>query len=267
MTLTQAQFLKTSSAHLFFEMAGQGFPLVFVHGLGIDRRCWEPQWAHFAARYQVIRYDVRGFGQSTYVGEPLPHAPDEDLQAILDSLNIEKAHLVGLSMGGNVVLGFAARHPQRVAKLIAVDADVQGFADYSEDFRQMFREVYQTGREKGPLKAKLAWAKNPLLQPVVVNAHTQSLETMLRDYSGIHLTDPRLLPAYQPPTCQLLSHIKAPTLVVTGEQDIEDFQQMADFLMENILSSQRVKIENAGHMPNLENPETFNQVLEEFLNT
>lgn len=258
-------FLTLKGVDLYYEIAGEGFPLVFIHGLSIDCRMWNPQFEHFASDYQVIRYDVRGFGKSLFKGEAHEHIAADDLRDLLDHLKIEKAHIVGLSMGGNIALSFAATYPERVSKLVAADADVQGFTEYTPEFRQLLGGIFKIGAEQGILKAKLAWAKNTLLQPVVLNEHTQFMEVMIKDYSGAHFSNPKFLPISKPPTAQILDRIKASTLVLVGEKDITDFQRMADFIHQKVLNSKKEIILNAGHMCNLEQPEAFNEKLGKFL--
>jgi pimeloyl-ACP methyl ester carboxylesterase len=258
-------FLALEGVKLYYETIGEGFPIVFIHGLSVDCRMWNPQIEYFAKDYQVIRYDVRGFGKSVFEGDAHAHIAADDLRDLLDHLEIKKAHIVGLSMGGNIALSFAATYPERVEKLVSADADVQGFTEYTPEFRQVLGDVFKIGASAGGLKAKLAWAKNPLLQPTVQNEHTKIIETMIRDYSGAHLTNPKFLPTSKLPTAQILDKIKANTLVVVGEKDITDFQRMADFIHQSIAHSQKEIIKNAGHMPNLEKPEAFNEVLGRFL--
>lgn len=257
-------FLNLEGAKLHYQIKGAGFPLVFVHGLSVDKRMWTPQVDFFAQHFQVISYDVRGFGKSHFTGEAHPHIAADDLKALLEHLGHSKVNLVGLSMGGNIALSFAEKYPESVHKLVAADSDVQGFDNYTDEFKQLLGTVFKIGAEKGGLKAKLAWAKNSLLQPAVQNEHTALMEIMIKDYSGIHLTHPKLLPAAVPPTVQLLDKITAPTCVIVGEKDIEDFQRMADFLVKNIAKVEKKIIKNAGHLSNLEQPEAFNAVLQAF---
>ncbi len=86
----------------YYEIAGSGTPLILVHGFSLDRRMWDDQFAVLAESYRVVRYDVRGFGQSVDIPTD-PYSYPADLLGLMDALNIEKAHLVGLSMGGAIV--------------------------------------------------------------------------------------------------------------------------------------------------------------------
>jgi pimeloyl-ACP methyl ester carboxylesterase len=257
-------FAEINGANIHYQTLniGNGFPLVMIHGLANDLRVWQNQFEYFSQFFKPLVYDVRGFGQSIPTEE---HIAADDLKALLDYLNIEKAHIMGVSMGGNIALNFAQAYPERVAKLVAVDADIYGFDDYSAEFKQLFQEVYELGREKGALKAKLHWARSPLLQPKIISEYTKLIELMIREYSGMHLTDPKLLPGTKWLTFSQLENILAPTLVIVGEYDIIDFQKMANVLSQRIPNVIKVVIPQAGHQPNLEAPEVFNEIVRNFL--
>ncbi len=105
------RFVETDGARLYVETAGSGFPLVLVHGFSLDTRMWDDQFEHLAQDYHVIRYDMRGFGQSSLpTQESYPHG--EDLHALLVHLSVEAAYLVGQSMGGECVVDFALTYPE-----------------------------------------------------------------------------------------------------------------------------------------------------------
>ena len=116
---------EVNGAQIYYEVAGEGEPLVLVHAGIADSRMWEGQVAAFAERYRVIRYDLRGFGKSEMVEGPFSH--QEDLCALLDALGVERAHLVGCSMGGGAVLDFALEYPERVGNLVLVGSAISGF--------------------------------------------------------------------------------------------------------------------------------------------
>lgn len=132
--LRETGMAEVNGARIFYEVAGEGEPLVLVHAGIADSRMWEDQLTAFAARYRVIRHDLRGFGMTAMVEGPFSH--HEDLRALLDSLDVERAHLVGCSMGGGAVLDFALEYPQRVGNLVLVGSAVGGFAPDIDPPRQ-----------------------------------------------------------------------------------------------------------------------------------
>ncbi|TMF47254.1 MAG: alpha/beta fold hydrolase [Chloroflexi bacterium] len=97
-------YIETNGTKLYYEVMGEGHPLVLVHGGYMDRRMWDDQFAEFAQYYRVVRYDVRGFGRSEL--PQVPYADRQDLQALLTSLGIEKTYLLGLSLGGMIAIDY-----------------------------------------------------------------------------------------------------------------------------------------------------------------
>src|SRR5260370_38118700 len=117
-------FVETNGTKLYYEMMGEGHPLVLLHGGYMDRRIWDDQFAAFAQNYQVIRYDIRGFGKSAL--PQVPYADWQDLFNLLTFLDVEKAHLLGLSLGGVIALDFTLMYPEMVDALILVGSPVPG---------------------------------------------------------------------------------------------------------------------------------------------
>ena len=131
---------------LYYEVTGDGPPLVFLHGFSVDHRMWDSQVDFFAQHHQVIRYDLRGFGRSSLPTEPYAHV--DDLRALLDHLQLTQATLVGLSRGGSVALDFTLTYPQRVDKLVLVDSVLGGYR-WSTEQRQLDQAVWETARTEG----------------------------------------------------------------------------------------------------------------------
>ncbi len=121
---TETGFAEVNGARLYYEVAGAGHPLTLIHAGIADHRMWDDQFAAFAARYRVIRYDLRGFGQSTL--PPGPFSMVDDLRGLLASLGVERTYLLGCSMGGGIALDFTLTHPDQVDALILVGSGVSG---------------------------------------------------------------------------------------------------------------------------------------------
>ena len=113
-----------NGASLYYEILGEGEPLVLLHAGIADRRMWDEQFGAFAERYRVVRYDRRGFGRSALVEDPYSH--HDDLRGLLDHLGIERASFVGCSMGGGAVIDFALSNPERARALVLVGSAVSG---------------------------------------------------------------------------------------------------------------------------------------------
>jgi pimeloyl-ACP methyl ester carboxylesterase len=244
-------------------MAGSGHPLVLIHGFTLDTRMWDDQFEVFAERYQVLRYDLRGFGKSA-VPTDAPYTHPDDLHALMTHLGIEHAYIVGLSLGGAVAVDFAVTYPEATDILIPVDAALIGGYEWVEG--RPSSAVSAQAQQAGLQAAKTFWLQHPLFarareQPAVA----ARLAAMVEDYSGWHLIneDPgRLL---EPPAIQRLATITAPTLVIVGEQDVLDFHRVADIMVERIAGAKKVVMLGVGHMANMEDPERFNEIVLGFL--
>ena len=122
--MASSGFVDVGGTSLYYEVAGAGAPVVLVHGFGLDRRMWDEQVDVLAERFTVVRYDLRGFGRSN--AERVEFWPTEGLRALLDFLKVERATLVGLSLGGIVAADFASEHPERVERLVLVGSGLRG---------------------------------------------------------------------------------------------------------------------------------------------
>jgi len=118
---------KVNGTQLYYEVAGQGPPLVLMHGFLLDTRMWDDQFATFAQQYRVLRYDARGFGKSALPTEEL-YLHADDLKALLKYLELPQAHLVGLSMGGGIATDFAILYPELVRTLTVADPLPNGYS-------------------------------------------------------------------------------------------------------------------------------------------
>src|SRR5436309_11448713 len=132
--MTQTGYAELNDTKLYYEVAGEGHPLVLLHGGLVDRRLWDDQFTVFAQHYKVIRYDMRGYGDSGLLKrDTKPYSLGKDLYALLQFLGVEKTYLIGLSMGGGLAIDFTIKHPEMVDALITVGAGVSGFTFEDSD--------------------------------------------------------------------------------------------------------------------------------------
>ncbi len=257
-------YADVNGTKLYYEIAGTGTPLIFVHGFSLDHRMWDDQISAFTDSYRVVRYDVRGFGQSADVPTD-PYSSPADLLGLMDALNIEKAHLVGLSMGGAIVVDFTTDYPDRVLSLTPVDAPLGGM-DWTTDFPARMGAAAALANESGIEAALKPWLEDPLLAPAMANTDcAPALKEIIGDYTGWHWTSGAKGLSGDTPTIQLLDKISVPTLVVVGEHDLADFHGAADIMEANIPGARKVIVSGVGHMSNMEDPTGFNTLLAEFL--
>ncbi|WP_428664103.1 alpha/beta fold hydrolase [Runella sp.] len=257
-----------ANTKLYYEVEGKGEPVVFIHEMALDTRLWNAQWKAFARRFKVIRYDIRGFGQSARARDP--HNPCEDLKALLDYLNIQKVNLIGLSLGGNVALSFAEKYPERVLKIVTADTNLDGFKDYTRQLSAAVENIIDLASHQGwHDEQQNVWLRSPLMRLYAADDKTIiNLSEMIADYHGDHFINPRIDPTFGTPrTIDLLSTITAPTLVLVGEKDEESFHRMATLLAEKIPNVRKVIIKGAGHLSNLDKPKVFNKLAISFLIT
>lgn len=261
--MIHADFVAVPDGRLYYEAAGEGPPVVLLHGFSLDRRMWDAQAALFAQTYTVIRYDRRGFGRASLPIAPYSHVAD--LQVLLDHLQITRTALVGLSRGGSVALDFTLTYAARVEKLVLVDS-VMGGHRWSDEYRALDKTVWETARIQGVSAGRAAWLAHPLFAPAFAqSAVGESLRGMVNDYSGWHFVNRDLEQRLAPPAAQRLYEIDCPTLIIVGERDLPDFQQIADDLHAGIAGAQKVILPGVGHMANLEAPARFAELVGAFL--
>ena len=259
-----AAIAAVNGTQLYYEDAGHGAPVVLIHGLGLDRRMWDDQFEALADRYRVIRYDLRGFGKSAHPNESAFRNVD-DLRALLDYLEAPKAHMVGLSMGGNVALHHALLHPDATLSLVLVDSALDGHP-WSAEWDQSLDAISEHAQVAGAKAGNERWLAHDLFAPARERASVRAkLAQIVGDYSGWIWLNESSAQGIKPRSIERLPEISAPTLVIVGKRDIIDFQTIADTLARGIPRARKIVIEGAGHMSNMENAEEFNSILFSFL--
>jgi 3-oxoadipate enol-lactonase len=249
---------------IHYERAGQGPLLALLHGIGSNARSWAHQLQALAAEYDVVAWDMRGYGSSD--DPPAPYSMAEvadDLAGLLDHLGFSKAHVCGLSMGGVIAQEFYGRHPDRVRSLILADTNA-GQGRLSEEERQarLAQRMAGAAEPSGLARQRTPMLLSPAASPEVV-AEAESI------MAEIHPEGYRLAATAFAETdeTEVLPRISVPTLVVWGEFDSVVSREEVDYLAQNIRGAQFEIIPKAGHLSNLENPEAFNAAVRRFLAT
>ena len=253
-----------NSTHLYYEQVGTGYPLVLIHGFTLNTQMWEDQFSVFAQNYRVIRYDMRGSGQSAMPTEE-PFTEVDDLLALLDALGVSRAIVLGLSRGGSVAIDFALAHPERIYALVLVDPALGGW-HWSEDFSQSMRELEITARTQSVDMARQRWLAHPLFLPVRERPElAKQLAKIVASYSGWLWLQASSERDTDLPTPRPLEQISVPTLLIMGERDIEEFQAIANHIADTIPHLTKIVLPSVGHMSNMEAPEIFNEAVLGFL--
>jgi pimeloyl-ACP methyl ester carboxylesterase len=258
------RFAEVNGTRLAYQESGAGYPVVLIHGFSLDRRMWDDQVPELEKRVRVIRYDMRGYGQSDLPGRE-PFTAAGDLKALLDHLQVERTVLIALSLGGTVALQFAQACPEMAQALVLIDATVGGWT-WSGEWLAEQKGIWTLGQEKGVEAARERWLAHALFAPAMEQPGVAArLRTMVSEYSGFHFAhhDPQQWP--DPPALVRLGEIRCPTLVIVGERDVPDFRAIADALVERIAGAERVAIPGAGHMANMEAPGQVNEAIMQFL--
>jgi len=255
-------FIPIKDGKLYYEKTGTGPTLVLLHGICLDHRMWQQQIDYFSKSYTCVNVDLRGFGMSS-VPDSIPYSFHEDLKILLDSLHITRpVVLIALSMGGKAAINFCLAYPERVRSLILADVAIDGY--HFRDFN--LERIAKVAREKGIDTANQIFLDEPIFASAKRDSFVfNRLREMIVSYSGWQWVHKNPIRGLSPPAIEQLSRIKVPMLIMTGEKDIPDFQQIADILHKNIKQSLKKEIPDAGHMSNMEKPNVFNHLVDDFL--
>ncbi len=256
-------FAEVNGTKLFYEIKGKGQPLVMIHSGGFDRRIWDEQFEVFSQQYEVIRYDVRGYGKSP--APTKPYTEQEDLYGLLKFLNIPKTHVMGLSLGGRIAIDFAIAHPEMVETLIAVAPGLSGYPYSDQDMMEILKVVYSIQNDDGSPAGEV-WLQSAYNAPAMENpAVAKKLRPIAIENSKVWLINPLFARPILPPAVQRIPEIQAPMLLIIGDRDVPTPTAIVQLLEENISNVKKVVISGAGHMVNIEKPEEFNRVVMDFL--
>jgi 3-oxoadipate enol-lactonase len=228
---------------------------------------WRGQVPVLARDHLVVAVDLRGFGETPNASGPFSNV--DDLREVLDELGIERAMVVGGSFGGKVALGFAVTHPERVERLVLCPPVLPGW-EWSERVRRSWQEeeeAYEAGDLNRATEVNVElWVDGPNRGPDAVDPEVRELvRTMQRHVFELPEPDPPPEPEPEPDPAVRLADVRVPTLVVVGDEDVEDFLAMADAAAAGIPGARKVVIEDAAHVVALEKPQEFNAALLAFL--
>ena len=243
--------------------AGQGEVLLFLHGLGLTRTSWDPQLMDLSDRWRCVAWDMPGYGRSQAI-TPLSFAAIADAAAgLLDALEVEQAHVCGLSFGGQQALHLALDHPDRVASLVLADTSA-AFGDDGTD-----PDAWLEAR-LAPLDAGLTpadFAEEVLRSVAGPDFEGEMLASAVASFSRISSEGLRAacecLPTHD--VRDRLAEIEVPTLVVVGELDEETPPAYSRFLADRIRGAELQIIDGVGHLSPCEAPEAFNRAVRRFL--
>ena len=263
-------FAQVNGLRLYYEEHGSGFPLVWSHEFAGDYRSWKPQAQFFSRRYRVIAYNARGYPPSDVpqsLDDYTQEAAVEDLRGLLEFLGIERAHIGGLSMGGNVALNFGLTHPEMAESLIVAgtgsgSTDPEGFRRNVTRRSEMMRAGGMEAMgdySNSPTRVQLL-RKDPLgyeefRQGFLEHSALGSALT----FAGVQGRRPSIFDLEE-----RMRALDVPTLIMTGDED-EPCIEPSVFMKRCIPRSGLVVMPQSGHAINLEDPDSFNRAVLDFL--
>ena len=251
---------------LSYDDVGEGtIPVIFLHGFPFDKTMWGLQLEFFKFSYRLIACDIRGFGKSTDEYTPLSiDLFTDDLIKFMEKLQIEKAIVCGLSMGGYIALNAVKRFPCKFEALVLSDTQCIGETAGGKEKRY---KVIEDIRENGAAKFNEGFIKNVFHPDSLVNKKEivdQLGEVVFANSQDIIIQGLMAL-AERPETCSSLGEIKIPTLIICGREDLVTPLAQSESMNAAIKGSKLQIIENAGHVSNLEQPHDFAKYLSGFL--
>ena len=258
---------------LYYEDTGSGSPVVFVHEFAGDCRSWEPQVRVLSRRYRCITYNARGFPPSDVPGEQArysQHRARDDVRAVLDALDIDRAHVVGLSMGGFAALHFGLAYPDRALSLLVAGVGYGAEREEREKFQHEADIIAGKLRDEGMAAFAAAYAVGPTrvqFQNKDPRAFTE-FAGMLAEHSaqGSAFTQ-QGVQKQRPSVYDLeaeLAALRVPTLIVTGDEDWPCL--VPNLFMKRVIPSAALMVvPNTGHTVNLEESEAFNRAVADFI--
>lgn len=258
---------------LHYEETGTGFPILFIHEFAGDHRSWEPQVRHFSRRYRCITYDARGYPSSDVPEDPAAYSQDHavaDAIAVLDAAGVDKAHVVGLSMGGFCTLHVGLRHPERAASLTVAGCGYGADPEKNAAFRTECERVAEAYRTQGS-RGVADWYGQGPARVQFQNKDPRGwaeFDRVLAEHSdvGAALTQlgvQRLRPSLYDLRAELAA-LAVPTLIISGDED--DACLETDVMLKRTIPASGLAVfPKTGHTINLEEPELFNRTVTDFL--
>ena len=268
-------YANSGGVKLYYEEVGTGTTIIFLHEFAGDCRSWEPQMRFFSNRYRCVCYNARGYPPSdipTSISDYNQGHQADDAASILDALGIEKAHIVGLSMGGFAALHFGLRHPQRALSLAVTGCGYGANKDNRDQFMNDAEKVALEYDNNGS-KAVADFYAESSTRVQFQNKNPRGwaeFKLQLGEHSAVGAANTmrgyqKTRPSLYDLETQLLE-LRVPTLIVTGDED-EPCLEPALYLKRTIASAGLSVLPRSGHTINLEDPDLFNSVIQSFINT
>ena len=259
--MEKAFTMQIGDVDFYAQQRGDHAEAVFLHGFGDDLSTWDRLWSAWEGELSALRYDLRGFGQSTCKGEE-PFSHGEDLLAIMDHCQIDRCDLYGVSMGGSVALNFALDHPERVNRLILISPGIVAW-EWSTEWSAMWRPILALAQEGKMDQARQLWWQHPLFATTRESVAAEELHDSIMRYSGKQWIRDNERAAL--PDVDRLYRLNVPTLLLTGGCDVEEFRTIASLIEAGAPGVTRVDLPGLGHLPHIEDAVLTASCIADFL--
>jgi len=270
MTQTRKEHLDLGDGQLYYETAGDGFPLVLSHAAFLDSRMFDDIWEPLAQHFRVVRYDMLGYGLSSPVNGPISRRAD--LDQLLKHLGITRAHLVGCSNGGEIALDLALEQPQQIASLTLVGATPSGFELQGVPphyMLEMFDAMQNGDVERASELQIRIWLDGQYRDSGQVDPELRKkaldMNRIFVTQNTFFIADSQPVNPLAPPAVTRLEEVNCPTLIVAGSLDHPEVLRAADEMVTRIPGARKAILEGSGHVPSYEQPDHFVLKLLEFL--
>lgn len=251
--------LSANGETIHYLKEGAGPAVALIHSLGLSAQMWREQVAALKGRYTVVAVDARGHGGSSANGECSVAAMAQDLKAVLDHLGISQCHLVGISSGGPVALAFASQWPGAVKSLVLADTSAKPVEGSKERVEATAEAIAYVSMEEFGTQ----YAAETLLPSTSLDVQDELAGVIAKVNPKVYIQSMRS--AVLGDFSALLTSVKAPTLVLIGEEDLIAPRSESDFLVEKIPNATLTVVPAAGHLSAIDNPGAFNEAIGQFL--
>ena len=261
----------SQDGRIYYQIEGQGEPLILLHGHSLDMRMWEPQMEALTQHYRVIRIDFRGYGRSSAMREDLHTTHLDDLLTVMDSLHIDRAHIVGLSMGGFVAGDMVGMHPERMLSCVMSSGALRQShpsvrEPMTEAERQKADSTVQAHEAYGIERLRQEWIASLVEHGGSRREEIREpLMQIIGDWDAWQLNhvEPHLYYGHEAMDSLKARCPEVPTLYLSGETEHKKRNGMLNYLP----NGRQVELPDCGHMSNMEQPELWNAAVLEFLQT
>ena len=264
--------VQVNNIQLYYETSGEGSPIIFVHEFAGDCSSWEVQMRFFSRSYRVVAYNARGYPPSSAPEDPSSYSQDfavNDLAGIIDALGLAPCHVIGLSMGAYAALHLGLRYPQLVRSIVVAGcgygSDPKTRKSFQLDSQKIVNLIETEGMEEfiktystGPTRIQLKKKSLREYTKFKRNLLTHSPKGLANTLRGVQAVRPSIY------DLDGLETMKVPILILTGDEDWPCLKPNL-FLKKKIQNAAMSMFPNSGHTLNLEEPELFNKLVEDFL--